>query len=937
MVSPGVKAKILSLAFAAVVVTALCSAVFIVQTRTNIQAQVFVDQAALAHTYALVVQENLNGSRAVLEGLAQTPVMRAPLHPELINPELKGVPQDTDLERRAAMAATIAGSRRMLTMILVAPGYDLYALEPYALQPRFWKPNLGATPSIPRAFATGQTTWSDVLIDAANNLPSVAIAVPIKDDSGTVIATVGSTLDLGELATAAHAIQPGTTGSVMLFDRLGIAIIYPDAARVTAMQPLTDAPLVRNAIAGQTGSLAYYNPLTGQNELGTSVALDNGWFAMVTQSRAEAFAALDQTTAVLLVVLGAGMLVLLGAALFLARSIAGGLGIVARAATGLAAGDLDQEVNVWSKDELGRMASAFREMISYHQRMATIADAVAAGDLSAEVQPQSSRDRLGVALHGMIGNLRQLVARLEERTLQAEHLVGEMQVQIAERHRVEQELRVRERAMAATTTAIAISELGHEGYSTVYVNPAFERLTGYSSHDMQSRSMAALMGPLSGAAEGEEVRAALNEQRETAVTTVTYRQDGSHFWSDVTLAPIRDVDARATHFVWLVSDVSERKQAEKQAEALGRTEKLRALGQMASGVAHDLNQSLMLIASYGTLGQRALDHEPFDRDELREMFTVMTQAAMDGGSTVKRLLLLARAPIQGTERIDLTLLVREVVQLTAPRWRDASQGEGRPIQLELETVGHPIVIGAPGALRDALMNLILNAVDALPTGGTIRVRSGQRHNQASVEIADDGIGMTPEVQSKIFEPFFTTKGDKGTGLGLATVFGVVEQLGGQVRVHSAPGKGTTFRLNLPASNAPIEAAPHAAVPTPLRTGQRQLRILAVDDEPALTKAVERLLRPIGHLVTTAGSGEEAVERLRTQPFDVVLSDVGMGAGMSGWDLAERVRADWPEVRFVLATGWGAGIDPAEAREKGVAAVLAKPYDFSELEQILAAA
>ena len=118
--------------------------------------------------------------------------------------------------------------------------------------------------------------------------------------------------------------------------------------------------------------------------------------------------------------------------------------------------------------------------------------------------------------------------------------------------------------------------------------------------------------------------------------------------------------------------------------------------------------------------------------------------------------------------------------------------------------------------------------------------------------------------------------------------------------------------------------------------QRQLRILAVDDEPALTKAVVRLLRPIGHLVTTANSGEEALEQL-PQPFDVVLSDVGMGAGMSGWDLAERVRVSWPEIRFVLATGWGAGIDPAEAREKGVAAVLAKPYDFAELEEVLAAA
>ena len=491
--------------------------------------------------------------------------------------------------------------------------------------------------------------------------------------------------------------------------------------------------------------------------------------------------------------------------------------------------------------------------------------------------------------------------------------------------------------MAATTTAIAISELRVDGYATVYVNPAFERLTGYSAVDMRSRSMAALCGPLSGSAEIEEIRTALREQRETAVTIVSYRQDGSQFWSDVTLAPVRNADGQATHFVWLVSDISERKQAEKQAEALGRTEKLRALGQMASGIAHDLNQSLMLIASYGTLGQRALDQEPPDRDELREMFTVVTQAAMDGGATVKRLLLLARAPMQGTEPIDLTLLVREVVQLTAPRWRDASQGEGRPITLELETVGHPIVIGSPPALRDALMNLILNAVDALPTGGTIHVRSAQRHDEASVEIADDGIGMTPEVQSKIFEPFFTTKGDKGTGLGLATVFGVVERLGGQVRVHSAPGQGTRFRLTLPASNVPIEVLPAAANATPRAAAQRQLRILAVDDEPALTKAVVRLLRPIGHLVTTANSGEEALEQLAAQPFDVVLSDVGMGAGMSGWDLAERVRASWPDVRFVLATGWGAGIDPAEAREKGVAAVLAKPYDFTELEDVLAAA
>ena len=265
--------------------------------------------------------------------------------------------------------------------------------------------------------------------------------------------------------------------------------------------------------------------------------------------------------------------------------------------------------------------------------------------------------------------------------------------------------------------------------------------------------------------------------------------------------------------------------------------------------------------------------------------------------------------------------------MTAPRWRDAAQAEGRPIVLEVETVGHPIILAVPAALREALTNLVLNAVDALPGGGTIHIRISQREDRAVIEVLDDGIGMTAEVQSHIFEPFFTTKGDNGTGLGLATVFGIVERLGGQVNVHSALDQGTAFRLEF--ALAPEVASRADELPAAKSEGPkipaRRLRILAVDDEPALTRAVQRLLRPSGHMVTMAGSGEEALEKLAAEPFDVVLSDVGMGTGMNGWELAERVRSGWPQVRFALATGWGAAIDPVEARERGVVAVLAKPY------------
>jgi CheY-like chemotaxis protein len=182
------------------------------------------------------------------------------------------------------------------------------------------------------------------------------------------------------------------------------------------------------------------------------------------------------------------------------------------------------------------------------------------------------------------------------------------------------------------------------------------------------------------------------------------------------------------------------------------------------------------------------------------------------------------------------------------------------------------------------------------------------------------------VQGRIFEPFFTTKGNRGTGLGLAQVFGIVERHAGRIEVHSAPEQGTTMRLYLPAVMAAAPAIARLAPPV----ATRKLRILAVDDEPLIGKMVARLVRTDGHLVVTATSGEEAMERLRDGVFDVVLSDVGMGAGMNGWELAAHVQRQWPQLGFVLATGWGAQIDVAEARLKGVDAVLAKPYRPDEL-------
>ncbi|HLZ31922.1 MAG TPA: ATP-binding protein [Chloroflexota bacterium] len=276
--------------------------------------------------------------------------------------------------------------------------------------------------------------------------------------------------------------------------------------------------------------------------------------------------------------------------------------------------------------------------------------------------------------------------------------------------------------------------------------------------------------------------------------------------------------------------------------------------------------------------------------------------------------------------------MRDAAQLTAPRWRDAAQVEGRPITLFVEADCHPTIQGSAARLREMLTNLIFNAVDALPDGGTIRLRVVVEDGQGIIEVVDSGVGMSAEVQARVFEPFFTTKGEAGTGLGLAMVFGMVEQHGGHIDVRSAPGEGTTFRMRFPLVEASAEAE-QSVVPTQLERS-RPLRVLTVDDEPMMTKAVVRMLKPSGHMVVVAASAEEAMEKLVEQTFDVVVSDMGMGAGMNGLQLADAVKHRWPDVRFLLATGWGAAIDPREARANGVEAILAKPYHPADLLRAL---
>jgi len=411
--------------------------------------------------------------------------------------------------------------------------------------------------------------------------------------------------------------------------------------------------------------------------------------------------------------------------------------------------------------------------------------------------------------------------------------------------------------------------------------------------------------------------------------------DGAAVWLACRASTSIDAAGGGRRILGVVLNVTARKQGEQQREALAHSEQLRTLGQMASGIAHDLNQKLALISGYAELAREELAAAPAEPDTLEKLLAVIVRAAQDGGRTLQQLLAYARAhQPEEFEPLDLAELLGEVAELTAPRWRGVADA-GRPIDLELAvpSATHLVIEGSRSALREAFTNLIFNAVDALVDGGTIRLRVSRVGDRVQAEVSDTGHGIPPELQARIFEPFFTTKGEHGTGLGLAQVAGVMARHGGQLSLDSAPDRGTTFRLSFPEAQRPAAPSIEKAVQ---HVAARAWRVLAVDDEPKLRAMIEMMLHPQGHQVIQAASGEEALKLLEASgPFDLVISDVSMGSGMTGWDLADRVHERWPGLVVALASGWGAQIDPEEAQRRGVAFVLAKPFRMANLRDLVA--
>jgi signal transduction histidine kinase/CheY-like chemotaxis protein len=362
-----------------------------------------------------------------------------------------------------------------------------------------------------------------------------------------------------------------------------------------------------------------------------------------------------------------------------------------------------------------------------------------------------------------------------------------------------------------------------------------------------------------------------------------------------------------------------------------QVEKLSAVGSLASGVAHDFNNCLAVIC-----GRAELMLKYTSDQKMRRGLELIVQSARDGAKTVKRIQDFARQrQDRDFETVSVDQLLFDVSEITRPRWKDESEAAGTQINFAVSNRSGAHVLGDASELRDVLVNMIFNAVEAMPDGGRLTLAAEHRDEKVFVTVEDTGCGMSPEVRSRVFDPFFTTKGVEGMGLGLSVSYGVIRRHGGTIRVESEVGRGSTFRVVLPlvgcaglSPDGETETGAHDA-PNERRG---MARILVVDDEEPVRELLCDILEDEGVEVTLAANGAEALARFEPGKFDAVLTDLGM-PGMNGWELLRHVSERDQHVPLAVITGWGELVSTHEEKAARVEWVLTKPFSMSQICEI----
>src|SRR2546427_4206014 len=369
---------------------------------------------------------------------------------------------------------------------------------------------------------------------------------------------------------------------------------------------------------------------------------------------------------------------------------------------------------------------------------------------------------------------------------------------------------------------------------------------------------------------------------------------------------------------------------ERIREQFSQIEKMSALGELASGVAHDFNNTLA-----GILGRAQLLLDTADANKIESGLNIIIKTAKDGANTVKRIQDFARQRRDHDfQLIDVRQLLLDVGEITRPRWKNRAEAANVHINLELECYGGLLIMGDGSELREVLVNLVFNAVDAMPHGGVLTLAAKEIDGLVEISVRDTGTGMTEETRLRIFDPFFTTKDKLGMGLGLAVSYGIIRRHEGTVDVESQVSVGTTFRIRLPIAKCATKAQPGGDFVS-LKTvpaKSSQTRILVVDDEEYVRDLLRDILEKEGCEAVVAEGGHQALSLIENGSFDAVFTDVGM-PDMNGWELSRAVRERNSNIPVAVITGWGEAVGSHERQAARVDWVVTKPFDTPQIAEM----
>ncbi|HZJ17426.1 MAG TPA: response regulator [Chthoniobacteraceae bacterium] len=358
-----------------------------------------------------------------------------------------------------------------------------------------------------------------------------------------------------------------------------------------------------------------------------------------------------------------------------------------------------------------------------------------------------------------------------------------------------------------------------------------------------------------------------------------------------------------------------------------KQERLRALGMMAGGIAHDFNNALTMVLGYGELLLPHMLQNSPDREiaYLRHMIA----AAQDATHVVSRLREFFRPATCNDERVpvDINEIAHQVVSLTSPKWKGKCRADGVQIEVQMDLQAEALVLGSAAELREVLTNLVFNAVDAMPSGGWIYLASMSSGENVTISVTDTGTGMSAEDRARCLEPFFTTKGERGTGLGLSVVYGIIQRHSGIIDIASELGRGTTFTITLPVTASTLKESTantdEAAV--------RPLRVLVADDQDVICELIAEYLRAEGHEVEVAFDGSDALAKFDPARFDLVVTDQSM-PGMSGEQLARAINEAAPGTPVMLLTGFGDEMRERGSLPEGIRMIVGKPVTAADLRR-----